>query len=81
MAHTNGMESFSSMLNRAHAGTFHKLSPTHLERYIQELIGKYNIRNSSILAQMRDTVTWLIGRNLLYTSLIAGNGLDSGARS
>ena len=31
MAHTNGMESFWSMLKRAHMGTFHKLSPKHLE--------------------------------------------------
>ena len=30
MAHTNGMESFWSMLKRAHMGTFHKLSPKHL---------------------------------------------------
>ena len=29
---TNGMESFWSMLKRAHKGTFHKLSPRHLQR-------------------------------------------------
>ena len=81
MAHTNGMESFWSMLKRAHAGTFHKLSPKHLDRYIQEFAGKHNIRNSSTLAQMRDTVMRTVGRNLLYTDLIADNGLDSGARS
>ena len=28
--HTNGIESFWSMLKRAHKGTFHKLSPKHL---------------------------------------------------
>ena len=81
MAHTNGMESFWSMLKRAHAGTFQKLSPKHLDRYVQEFAGKHNIRDSSTLAQMRDTVCRLIGRNLLYTDLIAYNGLDSGARS
>ena len=31
MVHTNGMESFWSMLKRAHMGTFHKLSPKHLD--------------------------------------------------
>ena len=71
MAHTN---------KRAHAGTFHKMSPKHLDRYVQEFAGKHNIRDSGTLAQMRDTVTRLIGRNLLYDRLIADNGLPSGAR-
>ena len=81
MAHTNGIESFWSMLKRAHKGTFHKISPKHLQRYVSEFAGKHNIRNSGTLSQMRDTVARLIGRNLLYRNLVAGNGLDSGARS
>ena len=81
MAHTNGMESFWSMLKRAHAGTFHKISPKHLDRYVHEFAGKHNIRESDTLAQMRDTVARLVGRNLLYRDLIADNGLSSGARS
>ena len=80
MAHTNGMESFWSMLKRAHMGTFHKLSPKHLDRYVQEFAGKQNTRDLGTLAQMRDTVARLVGRNLLYWALIADNGLDSGAR-
>ena len=71
-AHTNGMESFWSMLKRAHKGTFHKISPKHLERYVDEFAGKHNIRNSGTIAQMRDTVARLIGRRLLYRDLIAG---------
>ena len=39
------MESFWSMLKRAHMGTFHKLSPKHLDRYVQEFAGKHNMRN------------------------------------
>ena len=80
MAHTNGMESFWSMLKRAHMGTFHKLSPKHLDRYVQEFAGKQNTRDLGTLAQMRNTVARLVGRNLLYRALIADNGLDSGAR-
>ena len=75
-AHTNGMESFWSMLKRAHDGTFHKISPKHLQRYVSEFAGKHNIRNSGTLAQMRDTV----GRNLLYRDLIADNGLSNAGR-
>ena len=81
MAHTNGIESFWSMLKRAHKGTFHKISPKHLQRYVSEFAGKHNDRDSDTLVQMRDTVARLVGRNLLYRDLIADNGLASGART
>ena len=79
MAHTNGIESFWAMLKRAHDGTFHKMSPKHLQRYVSEFAGKHNIRDSGTLAQMRDTVARLVGRRLLYSDLIADNGLPSGS--
>ena len=50
MAHTNGIESFWSMLKRAHKGTFHKISPKHLQRYVSEFAGKHNVRDSGTLA-------------------------------
>ncbi len=78
-AHTNGIESFWSMLKRAQAGTFHKISPKHLERYIVEFVGKHNVRELGTLAQMRNTVAALVGRNLLYRDLVADNGLANGA--
>ena len=78
-AHTNGIESFWSMLKRAQAGTFHKISPKHLERYIVEFVGKHNVRELGTLAQMRNTVAALVGRNLLYRDLVADNGLTNGA--
>ena len=77
MAHTNGMESFWSMLKRAHKGAFHKLSPKHLHRYVDEFASKHNIRDSGTLAQMRDTVARLVRRRLLYRDLIASNGLSN----
>lgn len=79
--HTNGIESFWSGLKRAHKGTFHKLSPKHLNRYVQEFAAKHNLRESGTLDQMRATVAGLIGRNLLYRDLVADNGLSSMARS
>ena len=42
--HRNGIESFWSMLKRAHKGTFHQLSPKHLQRYINEFAGRHNVR-------------------------------------
>lgn len=81
MASTNGVESFWSMLKRAHQGTFHKISPKHLDRYVQEFAGRHDIRELGTLAQMTDTVARMVGRSLFYSDLVAGNGLDSGARS
>ena len=78
MAHTNGIESFWSMLKWAHKGTFHKISPKHLQRYVSEFAGKHNIRESDTIDQMRDTVARLVGRNLLYRDLTACNGLSNG---
>ena len=77
--HTNGMESFWSMLKRAHKETFHKISPKHLQRYVSEFAGKHNIRDSGTIAQMRDTVARLVGRRLLHRDLIRPNGLSSGS--
>ena len=75
-AHTNGIESFWAMLKRSHDGTFHKISPKHLQRYVSEFAGKHNVRNLDTLCQMRDTVARLVGRRLLYRDLIACNGLS-----
>ena len=78
--HTNGIESFWSTLKRAHKGVYHKISPKHLDRYVQQFAGKHNVRNADTLAQMAAVVAGLIGRRLLYSDLIADNGLPSGAR-
>ena len=81
MAHVNGVESFWSMLKRAHKGTFHKLSPKHLQRYVDEFAAKNNIRDLGTLDQMLDTAARFTGHRLLYRDLIASNGLSSGAGS
>lgn len=79
-AHTNGTESFWAKLKRAHGGTLHKISPKHLDRYVQEFAGKHNHRNSGTVDQMRDTVARMVGRNLLYRDLVAPNGLSYAGR-
>ena len=78
--HTNSIESFWSMLKRAHKGTFHKLSPKHLQRYVNEFAGRENIRDHDTLAQMAILTAGLAAKRLTYRDLIADNGLPSGAR-
>ncbi len=81
MAHTNEIESFRAGLKRAHKGTFHKLSPKHLDRYVKEFEGRHNSRNADTKEPMARVVTGMHGKRLRYRDLIADNGLDSGARS
>ena len=64
MAHTNGVESFWSMLKRAHKGTFHKLSAKHLDRYVQEFSGRHNIRSLDTIRQMEHVVVAMVGHRL-----------------
>ena len=81
MAHTNGIESFWSLLKRAHMGTFHKISPKHLQRYVNEFTGRNDIRSADTIVQMQAMAGATVGKRLKYRDLIADNGLDSGARS
>lgn len=69
--HTNGIESFWSMLKRAHKGTFHKLSAKHLQRYVDEFAGRQGLREYDTVQQMRSVVAGLIGRRLMYRELTA----------
>ncbi len=80
-AHTNGIESLWSMLKRAHKGTFHKISPKHLDRYVQEFAGRHNIREQDTIKQLASVRGGMERKRLRYRQLIADNGLASGARS
>ena len=79
--HVNGIESLWSMLKRAHKGTFHKLSPKHLDAYVQEFAGRHNMREQDTDEQMETIRAGMEGKRLRYRDLIASNGLSSGARS
>ena len=79
--HTNGIESLWSMLKRAHKGTFHKMSPKHLDRYVQEFAGRHNLREQDTIDQLAAISAGMGGKRLRYRTLIASNGLASGARA
>ena len=69
-AHTQGIESFWAMLKRSYTGTFHRLSPKHLDRCIQEFSARHNLRNLDTIDQMRTMVMAVVGHRLLYRDLI-----------
>ena len=70
MAHTNGIESFWSMLKRAHKGTYHQMSAKHLQRYVNEFSGRHGVRNSDTVVQMQHVVAGMTGKRLMYRDLI-----------
>ena len=69
MAHTNGIESFWSMLKRAHKGVYHKISPKHLQRYVDEFAGRHGVRELDTTTQMHNIVAGMVGKKLRYTDL------------
>ena len=71
MVHTNGIESFWAMLKRAHKGTYHHMSPKHLQRYVNEFAGRHNVREADTIDQMTALVAAMIGKRLSYKNLIA----------
>ena len=87
-AHTNGVESFWSMLKRGYVGTYHKMSPKHLQRYVNEFSGRHKVRMADTLEQMEHSMLRMSGKRLRYKDLKransgfrgAGNGAMSGPR-
>ena len=71
MAHTNGIESFWSMLKRGYIGTYHWMSAKHLHRYVTEFAGRANVRDSDTIAQMALLSLGMVGKRLRYQDLTA----------
>ena len=69
--HTNGIESLWSMLKRSHKGTFHKLSPKQLQRYVDEFGWRQNVREFDTAEQLDCLAEDMEGKRLRYRDLIA----------
>lgn len=67
--HTNGIESLWSMFKRGFVGTYHRMSPKHLHRYVREFEGRQNVRELDTLEQMKLLFIGMIGRRLTYKRL------------
>ena len=70
-AHTNGMESFWSVLKRGYEGTYHWMSGKHLDRYDTEFEGRHNGRPTDTITQMQSLAHGMAGKRLRYQDLIA----------
>ena len=69
---TNRIESYWWQLKRGLRGTYLKVSPKHLHRYLVEFQERYNLKALTTLEKMEMFVQRSVGRTLTYQDLIAG---------
>jgi transposase-like protein len=69
--HTNGMESYWSLLKRALHGTYISVEPFHLFRYLDEQAFRFNNRKLSDAARFVLAIAGIVGKRLTYAELIA----------
>ena len=70
VVHTQGIESFWSLLKRGYVGTFHYLSEKHLQRYVNEFAARATMRELDTLDIMAEIVMRSVGRRLTYAELV-----------
>ena len=51
-------------------GTFHKISPKHLDRYVQEFAARHNLRERDTIDIMGSVADGMTGKRLGYHDLI-----------
>lgn len=69
-AHTNGLESFWSLMKRGYHGIYHHMSAEHLHRYVAEFSGRHNDRVLDTARQMELIARRMDGKRLRYQDLI-----------
>jgi transposase-like protein len=75
--HTNGLESYWSLLKRTIKGTYVSVEPFHLFRYLDEQAFRFNERKADDATRFRMTVDGILGKRLTYHALTGKEGLES----
>jgi transposase-like protein len=71
--HTNNIEGYWSILKRGIIGTFHVVSPQHLQRYCDEFAHRYNTRKEPLDARFKGSFAQFDGARLKYRELTPNN--------
>ena len=75
--HTNGLESYWSLLKRALKGTYVSVEPFHLFRYLDEQAFRFNERALNDAQRFALAITRIVGKRLMYKQLIAAGDAGS----
>ena len=66
LIHTNGMENFWSLLKRSLSGTYVKVEPYHLFRYLDEQAYRFNARKGTDGERFHEVLGRVSGRRLTW---------------
>ena len=69
MASTNGIESFWSLLKRGFMGTYHQMSPEHLNRYVNEFSFRHDVLKNSCIEVLNKVFYNTNGIRVTYKDL------------
>ena len=70
--HTNSIENAWSLFKRGVIGVYHKVTDKHLQRYLDEFVGRANTRNMTDHARVNQFLSRVINLRLTYKQLISG---------
>jgi len=68
--HTNTIEGYWTLFKRLYMGTYHYMSPKHLQRYCDELSYRYNSRESKDCYRFEEAVGLAENARITYKQLI-----------
>jgi len=68
--HTNGIESFWSLLKRGYYGTFHYMSPKHLQKYVDEFATRQTMKCCDTVDMIAMTTKAAVGKHLPWKELV-----------
>ena len=67
--HTNSIENFWSLLKRSIKGTYVSVEPSHLQRYVEEQVFRYNERKGTDGTRFEKITSQVSGKRLTYAEL------------
>lgn len=73
-AHTNTLEGMWNLLKRGLKGTYVAVSPQHLQRYVDELLYRYNQRKGTDGERFLQAMAGVVSRRISYKQLNARTG-------